>query len=70
VGSIAVRRFIEQRQPYITLHGHVHESARITGAWQEQIGRTSCFSAAHDGQELALVRFDLKQPERAERELL
>ena len=25
VGSIAVRRFIELRQPLLTLHGHVHE---------------------------------------------
>ena len=26
VGSIASRRFIESRQPLLTLHGHVHES--------------------------------------------
>ena len=49
VGSIAVRRFIETRQPLLTLHGHVHESARITGSWKEKIGRTNAFSAAHDG---------------------
>jgi Icc-related predicted phosphoesterase len=70
VGSIAIRRFIETRQPYITLHGHIHESARLTGAWQERIGKTCCFSAAHDGPELAVVRFDLQHPERATRELL
>jgi Icc-related predicted phosphoesterase len=70
VGSIAIRRFIEARQPYITLHGHVHESARITGSWKDKIGETYCFSAAHDGKELALVRFDLKAPENAVRELL
>jgi Icc-related predicted phosphoesterase len=70
VGSIAIRRFIETRQPYLTLHGHVHESARITGSWKDQIGRTYCFSTAHDGKELALVRFDLEHPERAMRELI
>ena len=70
VGSIAIRRFIETRQPYITLHGHVHESARLTGSWQERLGNTTCFSAAHDGNELALVRFDLANPETATRELL
>ncbi len=69
VGSIAVRRFIEARQPLVTLHGHVHESARLTGAWQERIGRTVCLSAAHDGPELALVRFDLEAPGGASREL-
>jgi Icc-related predicted phosphoesterase len=70
VGSVAIRRFIEERQPLVTLHGHIHESARLTGAWREQIGRTYCFSAAHDGPELALVRFDPADPAQATRTLL
>jgi len=70
VGSIAVRRFIEGHQPLLTLHGHVHESARLTCAWRDAIGRTNMFSAAHDGDELALVRFDLGDLENATRELL
>jgi len=70
VGSIAIRRFIQQRGPRITLHGHVHESARLTGAWADRIGATFCFSAAHDGTELALVRFDPRAPETATRTLI
>ncbi len=70
IGSVAVRRFIEQRQPWISLHGHVHESARLTGHWRQQIGETRCFSAAHDGPELALVRFDPDDPDSATRTLL
>jgi Icc-related predicted phosphoesterase len=70
VGSIAIRRFIERRQPRITLHGHVHESARLTGSWRTTIGATHCLSAAHDGPELALVRFDPEHPDEATRELL
>lgn len=70
VGSVAIRRFIEERQPLITLHGHIHESVRLTGTWREQIGRTHCFSAAHDGPELALVRFDPADPARATRTLV
>jgi Icc-related predicted phosphoesterase len=70
VGSIAVRRLIEERQPLVTLHGHVHESARLTGRWRDQIGRTHAFSAAHDGPELALVRFDPARLDEATRELL
>ncbi len=70
VGSVAIRRFIEERQPLVTLHGHIHESARLTGSWREQIGRTHCFSAAHDGPELALVRFDPADPAQATRVLL
>jgi len=70
VGSIAIRRFIEARQPLVTLHGHIHESARLSGAWQERIGRTYAFSAAHDGVELALVRFDPANLDDAGRELI
>jgi Icc-related predicted phosphoesterase len=70
VGSIAVRRFIEERQPLLTLHGHVHESARLTGEWRERIGRTHMFTAAHDGPELSLVQFDLNDLDAAERRLL
>jgi len=70
VGSIAIRRFVQARQPLLTLHGHVHESARLTGAWRDRIGSTRLFGAAHDGPELALVRFDLANLEHASRELL
>jgi len=70
VGSIAVRRFIGTRQPLVTLHGHIHESTRLTGTWRDRIGRTLCFTAAHDGPELAVVRFDLDCPENAERVLI
>jgi hypothetical protein len=48
----------------------VHESARLTGAWRDRIGRTVCLSAAHDGPELALVRFRLDDPAVATRELV
>ena len=70
VGSVAIRRFLEAREPRISLHGHVHESARLTGAWRCTIGRTHALSAAHDGPELALVRFDPERPEEATRELV
>lgn len=70
VGSIAVRRFIESRQPWLTLHGHIHESARLTGAWRDRIGNTHALSAAHDGPELALIRFELDNPSDATRVLL
>jgi Icc-related predicted phosphoesterase len=70
VGSIAIRRFLEARQPLLSLHGHVHESARLTGDWRDRLGHTHCLSAAHDGPELALVRFDLESPRQATRELI
>jgi uncharacterized protein len=70
VGSIAIQRFIETRQPYITLHGHVHESTRLTGEWKQTFGRTFAFNAAHDGPELSLIIFELHNPQWVERVLL
>lgn len=70
VGSVAIRRAIERVQPLLTLHGHIHESARLSGAWRDRIGRTHCFSAAHDGPELALVAFDPQNADEAQRRLL
>jgi Icc-related predicted phosphoesterase len=70
VGSIAIRRFIEKRQPLITLHGHIHESTRLTGSWRDKFNRTVAFNAAHDGLELSLIRFDPNAPENAYRELI
>lgn len=70
VGSIAIQRFIQKRQPLITLHGHVHESTRLTGSWQDRFNRTVSFNAAHDGPELALVRFNPYFPKNAARELI
>lgn len=70
VGSIAVRRFLERRGPAISLHGHVHEAARLTGAWRQRVGPTWALGAAHDGPGLAVVRFDPDRPGDASREIV
>ena len=70
VGSIAIQQFIEEKQPYITMHGHIHESSHITGNWHEKIGNTHTYSAAYHGEELSLIIFDLENPSQAKRLLL
>ncbi len=67
VGSIAIQRFIEERKPYLTLHGHVHESTHLTGQWKQEFGRTCSYNAAHDGPELSIISFELHNPQWAER---
>ncbi len=69
VGSIAVQRFIRDRQPLVTLHGHIHESTRLTGEWRDTIGDTAMFNAAHHGPELCLVKFNPEHLDVAGREL-
>lgn len=70
IGSIAIRKFIESRQPYLTLHGHCHESSRLTGEWKEYIGNTFCLSSAYESPALAIVKFDIYNPSACIREIL
>ncbi|MFO8129071.1 MAG: metallophosphoesterase [Bacteroidales bacterium] len=70
VGSIAIQRFIEERQPLMTLHGHIHEASRITGDWHQYIGKTLAVNAAWEGPELSLISFDLEDPATVQRELI
>jgi len=69
VGSIAVKRFIEKQQPYITMHGHIHESTRLTGVWLEKIGKTVCFQGASESNEMSIIIFDLENPDKAIRKV-
>jgi Icc-related predicted phosphoesterase len=39
-GSRSIKTFIEKNQPLVTLHGHIHESPEISGAYFDQIGET------------------------------
>jgi len=39
VGSISVRKAIEEHQPLLGLHGHIHESKAV-----EKIGKTTCIN--------------------------
>ena len=70
VGSIAIQRFIEEKQPLITLHGHIHESTRLTGYWKQQFEKTISFNAAHDGNELSVIKFNLEDIGKAVRILI
>ena len=42
VGSKSVRKFMEKEQPLLTLHGHIHESPKMSGSWHDKIGKTIC----------------------------
>ena len=70
VGSIAIERFIKDRQPLITMHGHIHESTSITGEWKEKMGNTLAMNSAHNGSELSLIRFDPEDLHINSRELI
>lgn len=61
IGSRAVRRFIEQRQPLCALHGHIHESPFVTGSFTDQLGASLCINPGQ-GSALHAVLFDSRDP--------
>lgn len=48
VGSEGLRAYIEQEQPLLTLHGHIHETVDKTGEFSEKIGRTCVITCGND----------------------
>ena len=60
VGSQAIRAFVEKYQPYLTLHGHIHESSEISGTYWDRIGKTICINPGQSTEELYAVVFELK----------
>lgn len=70
LGSIAIRDFIIKYQPALTMHGHIHESTRLTGSWNDILGRTWCYNGSHDGPELSIITFNPAEPGSATRELI
>ena len=52
VGSTGVRRAIQEFQPLVSVHGHVHEAGG-----QARIGRTTCFNAGSEANQGILRGF-------------
>lgn len=60
-GSSAIREFLEQHQPGLALHGHIHEAPEMSGHYWDRIGTTFCVNPGHSSAHLHLVRFDLEE---------
>jgi len=39
-GSRSIKTFVERNQPLLTLHGHIHESPELSGAYMARLGQT------------------------------
>ncbi len=48
VGSKAIRQFIEDEQPLLTLHGHIHDTVELSKKFPEELGNTLCASVGND----------------------
>ena len=59
IGSHAIRDFIEKNQPYLTLHGHIHEAPLVSGIYSCKIGNTHCVNPGQGTTQLHAVSFEL-----------
>lgn len=64
VGSEAIREFIEQTGPRLSLHGHIHESPRMTGSFTDRIGESFAVNAGQDFRRLHAIVLDTDDPAR------
>jgi Icc-related predicted phosphoesterase len=63
VGSRAIRRFVEARQPPLVLTGHIHESPRTSSSYRDLLGRTVVVNPGQFGtSRLCGVWFDPAAP--------
>lgn len=69
LGSRAIKNFIDKRQPYLTLHGHIHETVDESGRFMETTGKTVSIACGNGNnpRKLALIIFDLDKPQHAQR---
>jgi Icc-related predicted phosphoesterase len=49
VGSKAIHDYLLTHQPRLSLHGHIHESPRVSGKWKGNIGKTLCIQPGQMG---------------------
>jgi uncharacterized protein len=69
-GSRSIKLFIEENQPLLTLHGHIHESPELSGAYFDRIGHTICINpgqSAWSGRDLLklhAITFEMENVEK------
>jgi Icc-related predicted phosphoesterase len=69
IGSKAVRNWIEKKQPLLTLHGHIHESPKLSQSFCDRIGTTTVINPGCDHARPHLVFIDLDKPDEMEHSL-
>ena len=65
VGSRSIFEFIEKNQPLLTMHGHIHESFKMTGKYFTKIGETISINPGRSKSQLHAAVFDLHDLENS-----
>ncbi len=60
VGSPQIYNFIREKQPLMTIHGHIHEAPACNGGvWVRKVGRTMVIQPGQSYEDLNYVSFEL-----------
>jgi Icc-related predicted phosphoesterase len=62
-GSPALRAWLLREQPPVTLHGHIHESPRMSGAITDRLGATLAINPGSSERTLRAILFDTDDPD-------
>jgi Icc-related predicted phosphoesterase len=65
IGSGALRDFLKRSRAPVSLHGHIHESPKMSGSICDRIGRTFGVNPGESLHELQAVTLDLRKPEES-----
>jgi Icc-related predicted phosphoesterase len=65
IGSGALRDFLKRSRAPVSLHGHIHESPKMSGSISDRIGRTFGVNPGESLHELQAVSLDLRKPEES-----
>ncbi len=59
VGSQSIRDFIIAKKPLVSLHGHIHESSRVSGKMEQRINGTLALNPGSSDIDLNMVVVDI-----------
>ena len=65
IGSGALRDLLLRSRAPVSLHGHIHESPKMSGSICDRIGRTFGVNPGESLHELQAVSIDLRSPEES-----
>ncbi len=63
VGSLGVRKFIEEKQPLLSLHGHIHEACEMSSTYYDVLKKTLVINSCNDylNDNVALVVIEINK---------
>lgn len=64
IGSRAIRKFLEDKKPIISLHGHIHESPYMSNRFYQIIGDTIAINPGQSSHRFHAVIFDSTSPKK------